>query len=341
MASLESNYSANHRLDIVVDKVAHLNDNAAKITISVLNMYIPAFIKAATAKISLVNFMWALAHLIFNIMVLIPLILVDLTQMFLESRFFARLARRFFKLTFFASSALMFYKTALFGYYKYTAQEEAAAKEKAEMLTLGQKAFQFCKKQAFDFVKQTAIGMVVATFSLTTFIAGTIAYEAAMVYFWPDYDFGFDDADDDVDNDNLPTESFTDLVVFAPLLEEIMYRGIVLPLMKKAIHNAINYFKQPAPGNAENANAIPTAPTEEEANQADAANENTNTVVDHAANFGTAVLFAQAHSDIRKPYAFFGGLVSGELTRRYGLTAAWAEHTTNNGIAYLATRYLP
>lgn len=312
-------------------------------------MYIPAFnlIKNTAPKASFTNllwqfvnilwqFTWAVLQLAFYSITLIPLLLVHLMQMFLESRFFARLAQKYFKLSMLASAGIIFLKTTRFGYFKFTGQEQKAAKEKEEALSWAQTAFEFCKTNAIKFVKQAAIGMVVGTLSLTTFVMGNIAYAAVCLYFWPDTQFDDYDADDDADLD-VPDESFMDVVIFAPILEEIVYRGMVLPLMKKAIHYIVDYFKAKEQVVEHDVEAtIPTVTTKEEAEQATQAEE-PNTLIDHAANVGTAVLFAAAHSKERQPYAFLGGLVNGELTRRYGIVASMAEHMTNNSIAYAAT----
>lgn len=130
---------------------------------------------------------------------------------------------------------------------------------------------------------------------------------------------------------------FIDEVIRAPIEEELLYRGVLLPMIRKGIQAVLGFFYPPEP---EPERAQTQTQTQQQ--------ERTEWYVDVAANIATATIFAYAHDTPKEaPHkqenAFFMGLLFGALAMSHGLFASIAAHATHNmcSNAFNARKYFP
>lgn len=221
----------------------------------------------------------------------------------------------------FAAMAAMFllYKISLYGYYKYNNDHVSAEVQKKNIIDLLNQGFSSVKSHCRKFMEKVFSGGIVAAVQILASILISIILKPFVTLF---------------DNrDPIQEADFTDAVFYAPIVEEFVYRGIVLNIFN-AVYNWVNpvvkeeYVAQDRPVTSIGAAINVVCSLEKNILSERNLEKNITTMP----NLAVALLFADAHSESIKNGAFVKGLIFGGLTTKDegDITSSVAAHMTNN-----------
>jgi hypothetical protein len=143
------------------------------------------------------------------------------------------------------------------------------------------------------------------------------------------FNMPIDSESDDADRLKLSKYSPLRIVVFAPIWEEIFFRGFVLNCMKWLGMRVVFADETSQSSDQEDDSAV------------NAKLERLEKLINYGSVVGTALLFSVAHPAPRKTATFFSGLAYGALCEYSdgSVVPTIAAHATNNGLAYLKLHY--
>lgn len=246
----------------------------------------------------------------------------------LASKIFMLIISRCIQVFAAAATVYLLYKLGVYSYYKYTNDQRSANLIKRDMKSRLNHGLKRLKLKASIFMDKIYRGGIIAAIAIAV---ATLANAIFKIF------FGVPIVGESLD----AHEDFVNSVLYAPIVEEFVYRGIVLNLLNK-FYNWINpvvreeYIDKNQPieliGHISGNYLAP----EDNVLLRGSVEKNITTLP----NLATALLFADSHSSERKRGAFFYGLVFGGLTTKDNgnITSSVAAHMTNNALVYGLTR---